>query len=81
MKRVLDASVIIKWFVAEPESSRALSYLQDFLKGKFDLVVPTLLFYDASYAVLADKHNCPLITADKKLFQKLKDRYQQIALL
>lgn len=137
MKKILDASVMSKWFLEESGSAQALSYLTDFVNGKYTLVVPTLLFYelgnvfwkknipvvelssimqkfhafssdqflkedigfdgfhnvyqtaqeyditfyDASYVVLLQKYECEFITADEKLFRKLKGVFAKIRLL
>jgi len=40
-----------------------------------------LSFYDATFVTLMQKHNCKLVTADKKLFSKLKDNFSLIKLL
>jgi len=37
--------------------------------------------YDASYLVLAEKHGFPLLTADKKFFQKVKKEFKDILLI
>src|SRR3989338_8872906 len=134
MKVVLDTSVVLKWFVDETGSDAAREYLEDFIDGKSQILIPTLLFYelgsaclkksipvseiskimellqklpfekedigftsfrkiyqnateyniwyyDASYVTLMQKHNCELITADKKLFRKLKGNMAKIRLL
>ena len=40
-----------------------------------------LTFYDASFVTLMQKHNCKLVTADKKLFNKLGEKFTHLALL
>jgi predicted nucleic acid-binding protein len=126
MELVLDASVVIKWFLEEKSSKEALRYRQQHLEGKISLVAPALLpfeivnalctktktklptileaievykftgiteyflteklaqaaatlsknykisAYDAAYVALAQDLGCQFITADKKLYRKVK---------
>ncbi|MEQ9715814.1 MAG: hypothetical protein ABGF52_09810 [Candidatus Asgardarchaeum sp.] len=44
---VLDASVIVKWFVKEIYSDIALKLREDYLKGKIDIIVPSLVYYSS----------------------------------
>lgn len=134
MKIILDTSVVLKWFVDETGSDTARKYLKDFIKGKHQILIPTLLFYelgsaclkraipikeiskimellqklpfeiedigytsfrkiyqnatdyniwyyDASYVTLMQKYNCELITADKKLYEKIKRFFDKISYL
>lgn len=37
--------------------------------------------YDASYIALAKKRGCPLVTSDRKLFQKVKKEFKDIILI
>ena len=123
---VLDASVVVKWFVEEEGKEIALSIRDKFWRREIDIVVPDLLLYeisnalrynpnlneqdvknavdsiinmgirilipsgeilkkaidmsflygislyDAYYVALADELKIPFITADKKLFDKVK---------
>jgi predicted nucleic acid-binding protein len=41
---VLDASVVLKWFVNEEDSSQALNLRKEFYAGKREIVVPDLCF-------------------------------------
>lgn len=126
MEFVLDASVVIKWFLQEKSSKAALHHRQQHLEGRVALVAPALLpfeivnalctksatklptildaievykftgvteyflteklaqtaatlskdykisAYDAAYVALAQNLGCPFITADKKLYRKVK---------
>jgi len=123
---VLDASVVVKWFVEEEGKEIALSIRDKFWKREIHIIVPDLLLYeisnalrynpkfnendvkdaidsiinmgirilipsgeilkkaidmsflygitlyDAYYVALADELKIPFITADKKLFDKIK---------
>jgi predicted nucleic acid-binding protein len=134
MEKVFDASVIIKWFIDEEGSDKALIHLQEYKNKKFSIIAPTLLYYelgnillakkatedqvskimilllelnivnvdighdafrkvfenaqeleityyDASYVTLMQKYDCELITADKKLYGKMKNKFTRIKLL
>jgi len=126
MELVLDASVVIKWFLQEKSSEEALRYRQQHLEGRVALVAPSLLpfeivnaictktktrlptileaietyrftgiteyflteklaqlaatlsktyrisVYDAAYVALAQNLGCQFITADRKLYRKIK---------
>lgn len=43
---VLDASVLLKWFIKEPDSEIALRFRHNLLAGKGDIVVPDLALYE-----------------------------------
>jgi predicted nucleic acid-binding protein len=134
MEKVFDASVIIKWFINEDGSDKALTYLQNYKNKRFSIIAPTLLYYelgnillakkatenqvskimvsllalsfsnidighdafkkvfenaqelnityyDAAYITLMKKYDCDLITADKKLYEKIKNKFARIKLL
>jgi len=48
---VVDASVVTKWFLVEPDSSDAIRLRDDFATGRVKLTVPTLLFYEVVNAL------------------------------
>ena len=48
MRRVLDTSVVIKWFFEEEGSDRAEVFLKELELGTGQVVIPSLLFYEAS---------------------------------
>lgn len=127
MEFVLDASVVVKWFLSEPDSDRALEYRAGAVKNEIILHGTELVFfevinavwskrvpaavikevvvdlyrtplrlhvfdqelaeetsrlaaglgvtiYDVSYAALAKKIGCPLVTADEKMAKRLTDQ-------
>ncbi len=45
---VLDASILIKWFVQESDSEIAIRFKEDLLAGKFDIVIPDLALYEVT---------------------------------
>ena len=123
---VLDASVVVKWFVEEEGNEIALLFREKFWEREIDIIVPDLLLYeisnalrynpkfdendvknaiesiinmgirilipsldilkkaidiaflygitlyDAYYVALSDELKIPFVTADKKLFDKIK---------
>jgi len=48
---VVDASVVTKWFIDEPDSNQAIGLRDDFATGRIKLAVPTLLFYEVVNAL------------------------------
>ena len=46
VKCVLDASVVIKWFVREDDSERAMKILTEYNQGKTEIAIPELLIYE-----------------------------------
>jgi predicted nucleic acid-binding protein len=48
---VLDASVILKWFLDEEGTSQALQLRDEFYRGKREIVVPDLLLMEVANAL------------------------------
>ena len=48
---VLDASVILKWFVEEEDSDQALKLREEFYTGAREIVVPDLLLFEVANAL------------------------------
>ncbi|PJB22292.1 MAG: PIN domain nuclease [Euryarchaeota archaeon CG_4_9_14_3_um_filter_38_12] len=48
---VLDASVIVKWYSEEGDTEKALQIRDLFLKNKFNIMVPDLMFYEVANVV------------------------------
>ncbi|MEM4283850.1 MAG: type II toxin-antitoxin system VapC family toxin [Candidatus Caldarchaeum sp.] len=48
---VLDASVILKWFVEEEDSVQALRLREEFYAGEREIVVPDLLLFEVANAL------------------------------
>ncbi|MGB2841501.1 MAG: type II toxin-antitoxin system VapC family toxin [Halobacteriota archaeon] len=46
MKLVLDANVIAKWFIEEENTEKAIEIRDNFVKGEFAILEPTLLTYE-----------------------------------
>jgi predicted nucleic acid-binding protein len=48
---ILDASVILKWFVDEESSDQALRIRDEFCRGEREIVVPDLLLLEVANAL------------------------------
>ena len=53
--KVLDTSIVLKWFIHEDNSDKALVYLENYSRGEFAIIIPTLLFYELGNALLYNK--------------------------
>lgn len=50
-KKVMDSSIIAKWFLNETDSAKALKLRDDHIKGKILIVVPELAFIEVINAL------------------------------
>ncbi len=48
---VIDASIVVKWFIEETNSDKARILRDKFIEGKIDLVVPSLLYFEVLNAL------------------------------
>jgi len=48
---VLDASVVLKWFVSEADSGQALKLREEFYAAEREIVVPDLLLFEIANAL------------------------------
>ena len=46
MKIVLDASVVVKWFIEEENTEKAIVIRDKFVRGEIEVLVPSLLIYE-----------------------------------
>ena len=53
--KIIDTSVIVKWFVDEEDSDKAKIYLEDFKNRKISIIVPNLMFYELGNVLLSKK--------------------------
>ena len=51
MRRVVDSSVGVKWFIPEIDSAKALQLLDDFQKGILELLAPDVFLIEAVHAI------------------------------
>ncbi|MHA1386283.1 MAG: type II toxin-antitoxin system VapC family toxin [Candidatus Helarchaeota archaeon] len=49
--RIIDASVVVKWFNKEIYTENALDLRDRFIKREFNFYVPSLLFYEVANAL------------------------------
>ena len=49
--RVLDASVVVKWFVDEEHSDKALQLREEYYAGEREIIVPDLLLFEVANAL------------------------------
>ena len=52
MIRVLDASVLVKWFVDEPGREKAVAILEEVVERPRSFAVPALVWYELSHVLL-----------------------------
>ena len=50
-KKIIDASVIVKWFADEEDSKKALTLRQDHIKERAKIIVPELIFAEVLNAL------------------------------
>ncbi len=48
---VIDASVLVKWFVNEIKSESAIEIRDNYIKGKLNLIAPNLILYEVLNAL------------------------------
>jgi len=53
---VVDTSVVVKWYIPEQHHTEARALRDDYLDGKFDLVAPALLPFEAINALKYSGH-------------------------
>lgn len=52
---VLDASVIVKWFIDENNSDKAEIIKEQFINEKINIIIPSLLYYEVLNALKYSK--------------------------
>lgn len=75
MKKILDTSVITKWFFNESGSEEALRMLNEFKTGKISIVVPNLIFYELGNVL---KYKGVEVDLSGKIIQALNDLGLQV---
>lgn len=61
---VLDTSVILKWYLDEEDSDKALYFRSEYLNNLIDITIPDLILYEVSNSL---KYNRDYIINDIKL--------------
>ena len=68
-KKVIDDSVIVKWFSEEKDSDKAIKIKEDFLEGRLILIAPYLIFPEILNALrYKQKNEKQLVRANKMLW-------------
>ena len=52
---VIDASVIVKWFIDEKDSDKAEKIKEQFINEEINLIIPSLLYYEVLNALKYSK--------------------------
>ncbi|MFZ3063336.1 MAG: type II toxin-antitoxin system VapC family toxin [Actinomycetota bacterium] len=52
---VLDSSVLVKWYLEEPDSNEALEILNKAIDGEIAVLVPDLAFYEVANALISSR--------------------------
>lgn len=68
---VLDASVILKWFMKEDDSNKAMSLKDAHVTGKFSIVVPDIVLYEIGNALRYEPEFTP-----KEIISCLEELYE-----
>jgi predicted nucleic acid-binding protein len=74
-KLVVDSSVVVKWFVAEPYSEHAHHVLEGYQNGTLELYVPDLLFAEVAN-VIWKKHRVQGLS--KEDAQQIIETFRQL---
>lgn len=77
---ILDASVIIKWFIDEEDDDKALSILDAFQNNQITVAVPTLLFYELGNILVSKKASADMVEKAMVILQNLDFRIDDIGL-
>ncbi len=48
---VIDASVVVKWFIEEIDSDKAIFLRDKFIENKIELIIPSLLYFEVLNAL------------------------------
>src|SRR3989338_8395492 len=69
--KVLDASVIVKWFSEEEGSERAFVYLEEYKNKLFSILIPTLLYYELGNILLTKRNSKDQVSNIMRTMQAL----------
>jgi predicted nucleic acid-binding protein len=73
---VLDTSVVVKWFLDEPDSERAEPYLEALELGGGDVVVPSSLPYEVGNTLWVRRRDA----LDRQIAGAMLDRFLELPL-
>ncbi len=74
-KKVVDASIVVKWFVKEENSNKALELRNDHKENKHQLIVPGFCFLEVINALRYNKNK--ISSEDLKCINELLWNYSQ----
>ena len=82
---VVDASIIVKWFVEEEGSDKSLKLRDRYIEGEIRIIAPELMIFETLNALYYNRlfsgeesiRNTQMHTTDEKLMRKLKHGYQK----
>ncbi|MHA1381352.1 MAG: type II toxin-antitoxin system VapC family toxin [Candidatus Helarchaeota archaeon] len=57
MEAVIDASVVVKWYIIEEYREQAINIRDDYIKKKIQLLAPCILFFEVLNAIRYSKKN------------------------
>lgn len=77
-KKVIDASVVAKWFLNEPDSEKALKLRDGHANGKILLIVPELIFIEVLNALRYKEHNIEALKAANKALSDIQFHVEKI---
>jgi predicted nucleic acid-binding protein len=70
MRRVLDASVALKWVIVEPDSDKAIQLRDEYRNAIHELIAPEIFALECAYA-LTKKHRQKLIPDARPLWDDI----------
>ncbi len=77
-EKVVDASLVIKWFLKEENSDKALKIREDHISGKTLLIVPDLIFLEVTNALRYKKLDIKKISYINKSLWEFQFKIQEI---
>jgi len=77
-KKIIDASVIVKWFLNEKDSDKALKIREDHILGKITLIVPELMFLEVTNALRYKKLDQDKLSYTNKSLWKYQFKIQNL---
>lgn len=70
-KIILDASVIIKWFIDEEDGDKAILYLDYLQNNQITIIVPSLIFYELGNVLISKKASVDMAGETIAMLQNL----------
>jgi len=77
-EKIIDASVVVKWFINEKDSDKALKIREDHISGKIVLVVPELMFLEVMNTLRYKEPNIEKIVYINKSLWEFQFKIQKM---